>query len=467
MRKLNRGSLMAAAVGMMLASALPASAANTYATNRLGFFYNNSYNRISEYQNQTSMLVTGRCNRYDAPFTTARQAGAEVLAYVNAVDISPNLNCDLETNLYRLGTNHDQPAPHWPYAERTEYVSSNGTVYPLADLTAGSAWADHVVAYVEALMRENKVDGVFLDVVGARLWSGVSDWPNWSQTEKDAWTLGNIDLVRRLHVLQQQVNPRFIIVNNNTWSRGDSVGDAGEQYVDGICLEHHAIGSFQTATAAKPFDGGAHRRMLIIANSDADVAAWADVQGVTHVSNQTSADGYASPARANPLTPHALHDRLKFFGRVVAGTQPSNGLSADTKRASKFTLSERGRLRELSASLDGAGGVAGSQSVKLVVYRDNNGVPGTKVVESSSRTLASGISKTWYSFAVSNVLLNPGDYWIAIFTGGTAQVLRDYGDATPNWVSNSDTYSDGASDPFGAVNTGSVTLSVRGGYSPE
>lgn len=466
MRRLS--SLMTVAAGVMLASALPASAANTETTNRLGFFYNGSYSRISEYQNQTSMLVTGRCNRYHANFTAARQAGAEVLAYVNAVDISPNLGCDLETNLYRLGPNHDQPAPHWPYAERSEYVSSNGTVYPLADLRAGSAWADHVVEYVEGLMHENKVDGVFLDVVGARLWSDIADWPSWPQAEKDAWTQGNIDLVRRLHEKVLEINPRFIIVNNNTWSRGDPLGDPGEDYVDGICLEHHSIGAFQTATAAKPFDGGPHRRMLIIANSDADAAAWAAVQGVTNVSNQTRADGYGSPARANPLTPHARSDRYVFFGRVVAGSQPSNGLSADMKRASRFTLSERGRLRELSASLDGAGGVAGSQAVKLVLYRDNGGVPGTKVVESSPRTLASGTAKKWYSFVVNNLLLNPGDYWIAIHTGGTAQVLRDYGEPDAvNWVSNTDTYADGASDPFGAVNTGSVTLSVRGAYTPE
>lgn len=470
MRNTKISSLMAAvgAAAVSMTLALPATAANTYATNRLGFFYDNSFNRISEYQNKTSMLVTGRCNREHANFTAARQAGAEVLAYINAVDISPNLSCTFETEMYMLGPNHDQPAPHWPYAERTEYVSKNGTVYPLADLRAGSAWSDHVVEYVEGLMRENKVDGVFLDVVGARLWSTVSDWNNWPQAEKDAWTLGNIDLVRRLHQKQQEINPRFIIVNNNTWGRGDSVGDAGEQYVDGICLEHHNIDSFSIATAAKPYDGGPHRRMLIISQADADVPTWATIQGVTHVSNQIGTDGYNSPVRANPLTPHILSDRYVFFGRTVAGTQPSSGLNADMKRASKFTLTERGRLRELSASLDGAGGVTGSQSIRLVLYRDNNGVPGTKVLESNPRTLSSGIAKNWYSFIVDNVLLNAGDYWIAIHTGGTAQVLRDYGDsAVANWVSSTDAYADGASDPFGTVSTGSVTLSVRGAYTPE
>jgi hypothetical protein len=346
-------------------------------------------------------------------------------------------------------------------------VSNSGVIHYLADLSVGSAWADHVVDYVEALMLERKVDGVFLDVVGARLWSTPANWASWPQSEKDAWTAGNIDLVRRLNEKRLEIDPRFIIVNNNTWARGDNVGFAGEQYVDGVCLEHHDLIESMILTAGKPFNSGPHRRMLVIANSDADATSWADVQGVTHVSNQAPGEGYGSPERDNPVASHFLSDRLEFFGRVVAGTVTSDGMTADRKRASKFNLSKPGRLRELSASLDGNGGASGTQDVKLVLYRDNNGAPGAKVVESNPRTLASGTTKKWYSFIVNNVALTAGDYWIAIFTGGSAQVLRNYGDATPNWYGNTDTYSDGATDPFGSGTTGTVTLSVRGAFSPD
>jgi hypothetical protein len=474
--------LVSAAFGLLAAVSLPAAAENTYATNPLGFFFDDYFNRIAEYQHPTAMLVTGRCNRAHDNFRVARQEGAEVLAYVNPVDYQPNPACSDDRDLY---PESNPQANYWPYPSRgarANYASKSGTTFPLADLTVNSAWSNHVVDYVEGLMRGGLVDGVFLDVLGARLWSSRAAFSTWPQWEQDAWTQGSIDLVRRLDTLRNQINPRFIIVNNNTWNRSDSeghddgLGHPGENYVDGICYEHHEV--FAAEVLAKPYSGK-HRRVLVISknstNNDADSTAWANIQGVTHVSNQAQTDTtddkspYDSPDRVNPVGLHVLGDRLLFFGQTVGGTIPSAGMTPDYKRASKVTLSQRGRLRELSAVLDGDNGVSGSQTLKLVIYADNNGVPGAKVVESNPRTLSAGSAKRWYSFSVDNVLLQPGDYWIAIFTSGTGQVLRNYGETTTaaNWYGNPDPYADGASATFGAATTGNATLSVRGGYSPE
>jgi hypothetical protein len=479
-------SLFAAcAASLTVAVAPPAAAANTYATNPLGFFYDNSFRHIEEFKHPTAMLVTGRCNRYHSHFAEARAAGAEVLAYLSFVEMTDTPVCALDTGFYTVGGG--RPAL-WPFPSpgvRVDYPNNH-----MLDIRAGGAWADQVVAYIENLMREDKVDGVFLDVHGARLWSKNADWnnsisaaqaaadglapsPDWTQAERDAWTQGNVDLVRRLDESRRAINPRFIIVNNNTWDRGarDPLGTAGEQYVDGVCLEHHDINSYQQAYAGLPFGSGKHRRMLIIANSDAGAQDWTQIQGVTHVSNQTADDSYGSPPeRPLPIGLNPLVDRQKLFGRVAAASIPSAGMGADRKRASRFTLSERGRLRELSAHLDGDGGASGQQTLKLVLYRDNNGAPGAKVAESNPRTFSAGATKAWYSFslnAANTVLLQPGDYWIALFTSGTEQVLRNYGDGAANWFGNDDIYADGAADPFGAGNTGSVTLSVRGGYTLE
>jgi len=97
---------------------------------------------------------------------------------------------------------------------------------------------------------------------------------------------------------------------------------------------------------------------------------------------------------------------------------------------------------------------------------DNNGTPGAKVAESSVRTLASGLSAGWRSFPVaSRPLLTPGDYWLAIHSGGTAQVLRDFADGSEiNWYGNADTFADGASDLFGGATSGTATLSVFGQF---
>ena len=60
------------------------------------------------------------------------------------------------------------------------------------------------------------------------------------QTERNAWTDGAVDLVRRIDAKRRAINPNFIIVNNNIWARSDGStrGLAAEKYVDGVSLEH-------------------------------------------------------------------------------------------------------------------------------------------------------------------------------------------------------------------------------------
>ena len=135
------------------------------------------------------------------------------------------------------------------------------------------------------------------------------------------------------------------------------------------------------------------------------------------------------------------------------------------KRGSKFTLSETGTLLSLSAYLDGSGGTAGSQNVRLALYRDSSGVPGAKVAETTAMAIASGTAAGWVTFAAPQTPLSAGTYWIVIHTGGTAGIVRNVGDGTANWYGNADTYSDGASDPFGTGSAGTGTLSVYATYA--
>jgi hypothetical protein len=153
-----------------------------------------------------------------------------------------------------------------------------------------------VVKYVETLMREDKVDGVFLDVVGGQLWNSNANFNSWPQSEKNAWTDGNIDLVKRLDAKRRAINPFFIIVNNNVWHRnGDTRATEGERYVDGIVLEHHKPSSAWHKTyAGRKFGNLGQRRVLIVANNTAEAKEWAKVPGVTHVSNQGTGN-YKNP----------------------------------------------------------------------------------------------------------------------------------------------------------------------------
>jgi hypothetical protein len=490
-----------------LLAASSAMAQNSYPTNSAGFYYKNTFQNIESYKQPTALLVAGECNRDHAQFAEARAKGAEVLAYINVVErqADPDV-CDAYREFYTVSPG--QYAAYWPFpylGHRINYQGETYTTY-LLDIRAGQAWPDRVVAFVEQLIREDKVDGVFLDVLGARLWGPRSDWMNdiddaeadqmgiprsadWTQTERDAWTNGAVDLVRRLDALRRSLNPKFIIVNNNSWSGagGDwdepannaTGGNRGRQYVDGIVREHHAsTEAAQTNYARAEYSNLGHRRVIIIANSAGEEKEWRKKQGVTHVTQSAidPATGKRTYAYAPPPTPpdapaktfNRLTDRLRAFGLIhETNAVYSDGMTANRKRASKFTMTENGQLLSLWAYVDGDGGViTDDQEMRLVLYRDNGGAPGAKVAESSTKWFAPGAPVAWRSFTVPEVPLAAGAYWIAIFTGVEGGVVRNYGvGGTNNWIANDDTFAGGASDPFGGnTSTGSVTLAVYATY---
>jgi hypothetical protein len=280
-----------------------AAATSANAANPAGVAFKYSTN-VSLYGKPTGLMITGRCNRYEAPFMTMRTKGGEVLAYLNATSRPDGQVCNLDKAFYM---NNYGAVPLWPwpsYGQRQIYANSR-----MADIRKGSTWSNFVVSYVEKLMRERKVDGVFLDVVGARPW-GISNWTSWSKTEKDAWTNGTVDLVRRIDAKRRAINPDFLVLNNNIWDRGDgsTLGYPAEKFVDGVILEHPpGVTAYHKKYLQRSFSNLGHRRVMIIARDTTEAKAWAAVSGVTHVSNQATSH-YAYPT-APPISFKALSDR--------------------------------------------------------------------------------------------------------------------------------------------------------------
>jgi hypothetical protein len=151
-----------------------------------------------------------------------------------------------------------------------------------------------------------------------------------------------------------------------------------------------------------------------------------------------------------------------------ADAPPSAGQRANFKRGSRFTMTETGLLQNLCAYVDGGGGsTARSQLLRVVLYSDDNGVPGTKIIESNPvQQLSSSYGGVRGSHCdqLSQVPLTPGNYWLMLHTGGTAGVIRYFQGPEPNWYGNTDTFSDGASDPFGSGGSGAGTVSLFAQY---
>ena len=260
------------------------------ATNPAGIAFSKTTN-VSLYGKPTGLLITGRCNRYAAEFATARARGAEVLAYINATSRSDTRVCSLDQQFYM---NNYGAVPLWPYPSYGQRYIWPGT--KMTDMRAGSKWILWVVSYVEKLMRENKVDGVFLDVIGARPWNS-SAWETWPQSEKNAWTNGAVDLVRRIDAKRRAINPNFIVMVNNVWAGNGTLGTPGEKYVDGVSIEGHKYNAYHLNYIKKPFSNLGHKRTLVITRTTADAKLWASSGVPTFVTAQTAAQyGY-------PLSP--------------------------------------------------------------------------------------------------------------------------------------------------------------------
>ena len=296
--------LLAASLGVAASALVSAlvSAGSTVA-NPLGLFYDDSFTHFEDYEHPTAMLIAGNCNRDDPRFQQARAAGVEVLAYINPTAVYDSLPCKNKPGLY--GRDRER-VPLWPYPQYGERVSWRHA--HMTDMSAGSPWSDHVVDFVEQLMREGKFDGVFLDVVGARVWADTTEWKEWPQSERDEYTRGNIDLVRRIDAKRRAINPDFIVINNSLWDRGDALGFEGEKYVDGVVLEHPPLNDYHRKYAGRTFGDSGHRRVLVIARNADDARAWARVPGVTHVTDERN---YGHPDE--PLMPFtALRDRRSY-----------------------------------------------------------------------------------------------------------------------------------------------------------
>lgn len=292
-----------------------ASAQSAHAgANPFGLYFDNSFNNIPDYYHPGALLVAGNCNRDDERFQKAREAGAEVLLYLSAPDRYDRVPCKQNAGFYMGDASK---VPLWPWPTPGERVTWPNT--HMTDIRKGSVWSNFVVDYVTQLMREGKVDGVFLDNVGARQWDRAK-WKEWSQQEKDEWMEGNIDLVRRIDAARKQIDPDFIVIGNNIWDllNGDKRGFEGEKYVDGVMLEHAKPNEWHKQYAGRKFGDGRHRRVLVMANSEEDAREWANVPGVTHVAYQKKYDHPGKPL----VRFTALNDRRRHRDLTTSVPRP-------------------------------------------------------------------------------------------------------------------------------------------------
>jgi hypothetical protein len=264
-------------------------------------------------------------NRLDPEFQAARGKGAELFGYFNVNEVTDTRVSQLRDDFY-MGDRIS--VPRWPTG-RVNWPNTQ-----MLDVRVGSTWVNFAVDYLAERMTDGMLDGFFLDVIGARLWSSLADWASWPLSERHDWQAGIVDFLRRLDQARRQLNPQFKFINNNRWY--DTYGKyfvAGEPYVDGICLEN--IDPIFTTTqneANRPFSNLGHRRVLTISKTMAHAQAWALVPGVTHVCYTNNGNYGTAQDAAVPCTDLRLPELRAYVETLKAAAAAGTAALAEVER---------------------------------------------------------------------------------------------------------------------------------------
>ena len=155
------------------------------------------------------------------------------------------------------------------------------------------------------------------------------------------------------------------------------------------------------------------------------------------------------------------------FGKMTVGAN-GESFKANRKRVNRYPLPEAATVSRLSVYLKPTS-TAGSQTVKGVVYADSNGAPGALLASTNELVFNSTDAKGWYDLTLpAPVTLQPGNYWIGLFAGGTSGVAGIRWDSVAaSRISNSNTYTSGPSDPFGSgTTTDDRQMSLYAAFTP-
>ncbi len=154
------------------------------------------------------------------------------------------------------------------------------------------------------------------------------------------------------------------------------------------------------------------------------------------------------------------------FGKGSVGAS-QEALAANKKRVSRYALSTPGAVSKLNVYLAPTA-TSGSQLVKGVIYADTGTAPGALIAASEQLTFKSTETAGWYSLVFSSpVKLAAGNYWIGAMTGTAANVAAfRYSTVTNARDFNENTYTSGASNPFGTPTVDNKQTSLYAIYTP-
>jgi subtilisin family serine protease/fibronectin type 3 domain-containing protein len=203
-------------------------------------------------------------------------------------------------------------------------------------------------------------------------------------------------------------------------------------------------GATTTAYAINPADAGSTLRVAVTASNSA---------------------GASAPASSAPTA--EVQQGVYTFGKTTIGAS-TDMFAADRKRVNRYALSITAAVSKLSIYLAPTG-TSGEQVIEGLIYADSSGTPGALLATSTQLTFKSTNTAGWYDLPFATPpALAAGNYWIGVLTGGTSHVAGfRYDSVTGSRDYNSNTYTSGPTNPFGAFTTDAEQTSLYATYSPH
>lgn len=184
------------------------------------------------------------------------------------------------------------------------------------------------------------------------------------------------------------------------------------------------------------------------------------------VTASNSAGSSAPASSAQTAVVQQAEQSAATFGKTSVGAS-SDTFSANRKRVNRYALAGNASVTKLSIYLTSAAS-SGSQTVQGIVYSDSSGKPAALLGSTETLTFKAKSAAGWYDLKFSSPLqLAAGNYWIGAITGATGGVAGfRYDNVSGSRDYNSNTFTAGPSNPFGAVTTDGEQSSLYATYLP-
>jgi PKD repeat protein len=177
-------------------------------------------------------------------------------------------------------------------------------------------------------------------------------------------------------------------------------------------------------------------------------------------------DNHASSMTSSPIViTVSSGGGTSTFGTTTPGSSV-DAAHSNTKEVSKFTAPFAGNVTKVTGYISGLGRNSGTQKIRAILYANSNGNPGARLGVSNEITISAKRPWGWVDFTFpSAVPIQAGTIWMGYIASTTKDLIQmRYDTIASDLRYNGNSYTSGASNPFGSATSGNFHYSIYATY---